>query len=128
MVDYTFRNATKDSHGFFLGNRKYSWKADSEMVVSIVDTASIATRVEFQRMKKSAATFSDLIDIVKLIVHTINEEFPEGSTGYEINFKEPTRPEIKEILETYGMTEYDAFELLKRSGAKLPTDNYEFVK
>lgn len=41
---------------------------------------------------------------------------------------EPTRPEIKEILETYGMTEYDAFELLKRSGAKLPTDNYEFVQ
>ena len=38
------------------------------------------------------------------------------------------RPEIKEILETYGMTEYDEFELLKRSGAKLPTDNYEFVK
>ena len=26
------------------------------------------------------------------------------------------------------MAEYDAFELLKRSGAKLPTDNYEFVK
>ena len=38
------------------------------------------------------------------------------------------RPEIKDILETYGMTEYDEFELLKRSGAKLPTDNYEFVK
>ncbi len=38
------------------------------------------------------------------------------------------RPEIKEILKTYGMTEYDEFELLKRSGAKLPTDNYEFVK
>ncbi len=41
---------------------------------------------------------------------------------------EPSRPEIKEILETYGMTEYDAFELLKRSGAKLPTDNYEFAQ
>ena len=38
------------------------------------------------------------------------------------------RQQIKEILETYGMTEYDEFELLKRSGAKLPTDNYEFVK
>lgn len=34
----------------------------------------------------------------------------------------------KEILKTYGMTEYDEFELLKRSGAKLPIDNYEFVK
>jgi len=29
---------------------------------------------------------------------------------------------------SYGMTEYDEFELLKRSGAKLPTDNYEFVE
>ena len=41
---------------------------------------------------------------------------------------EPTRLEIKEILATYGMTEYDDFELLKRIGAKLPTDNYEFVR
>lgn len=38
------------------------------------------------------------------------------------------RPEIKEILSTYAMEEYDEFELLKRSGAKLPKDNYEFVK
>ncbi len=38
------------------------------------------------------------------------------------------RPDIKKILDTYGMTKYDEFELLKRSGAKLPTDNYEFVK
>lgn len=40
---------------------------------------------------------------------------------------EPTRPEIKEILNTYGMKEYNDFELLKRSGAKLHTDHYEFV-
>ena len=38
------------------------------------------------------------------------------------------RPEIDKILEEYGMTEYNEFELLKRSGAKLPTDNYEFVE
>lgn len=41
---------------------------------------------------------------------------------------EETRPEIKDILATYEMEEYDEFELLKRSGAKLPIDNYEFVK
>ena len=104
MVDYTFRNATKDSHGFFLGNRKYSWKADSEMVVSIVDTASIATRVEFQRMKKTAATFDELIDIVKHVVHTIGEEFPEGSTGYEIKFREPKKiPELNVDMVTSFM-------------------------
>ena len=38
------------------------------------------------------------------------------------------RPEIDKILKEYDMKEYDEFELLKRSGAKLPTDNNEFVK
>ncbi len=34
---------------------------------------------------------------------------------------------IERILKRYGLDEYDAYELLKRSGAKLPTDNYEFI-
>lgn len=63
--------------------------------------------------------------------------FPQINATYEnphlfavfgARLPDKKRPEIKEILETYGMTEYDAFELLKRSGAKLPTDNYEFVR
>lgn len=36
------------------------------------------------------------------------------------------RPEINKILDTYNLKNYDEFELLKKSGAKLPTDNYEF--
>ena len=53
---------------------------------------------------------------------------PKLFATFATRLPESTRPEIKEILETYGMTEYDAFELLKRSGGKLPTDNYEFEK
>ncbi len=53
---------------------------------------------------------------------------PKLFATFATRLPEPNRPEIKAILETYGMAEYDAFELLKRSGAKLPTDNYEFVK
>lgn len=53
---------------------------------------------------------------------------PELFAVFASRLPEPTRPEIKEILATYGMTKYDDFELLKRSGAKLPTDNYEFVR
>lgn len=53
---------------------------------------------------------------------------PKLFATFAARLPEPTRPEISEILSTYGMTEYDEFELLKRSGAKLPTDNYEFVK
>ena len=39
----------------------------------------------------------------------------------------PTRIDIKEILEKYGLEEYDAFELLKRSGAKTSLDMLEFI-
>ena len=53
---------------------------------------------------------------------------PKLFAVFAARLPERARPEIKEILATYGMTEYDEFELLKRSGAKLPTDNYEFVR
>ena len=55
-------------------------------------------------------------------------ENPHLFATFSSRLPDASRPEIKEILATYGMTEYDEFELLKRSGAKLPTDHYEFVQ
>lgn len=40
---------------------------------------------------------------------------------------DPKRRGIEVILEKYGLTEYDAYKLLKRSGARLPIDNIEFI-
>ena len=37
------------------------------------------------------------------------------------------RRDIQQILEKYGMTSYDEFDLLSKSGGKLPIDNYKFV-
>ncbi|MBE6083811.1 MAG: DNA-binding protein [Tissierellaceae bacterium] len=37
------------------------------------------------------------------------------------------RKDIKEILEKYKLEKYDEFELLKKSGGKLPTDSLEFI-
>ena len=63
--------------------------------------------------------------------------FPQINATYEnprlfavfgARLPDKRRPEIEQILTEYGMTEYEEFELLKRSGAKLPTDTYEFVK
>ena len=34
---------------------------------------------------------------------------------------------IEKILEKYGLDEYDDYKLLKRSGARLPIDNLEFI-
>lgn len=53
-------------------------------------------------------------------------ESPRLFANFAARLPDSTRPEIKEILATYEMTEYDEFELLKRSGAKLPIDDYEF--
>ena len=40
---------------------------------------------------------------------------------------DPKRRDINDILQEYGLKAYDEFELLKRSGARLPIDSYEFV-
>lgn len=40
---------------------------------------------------------------------------------------DPRRKGIEDILGKYHLNRYDAYELLKRSGAKLPIDNLEFV-
>lgn len=37
------------------------------------------------------------------------------------------RKDIQNILKKYGMDEYDEYTLLKRSGTRLPIDNFEFI-
>lgn len=37
------------------------------------------------------------------------------------------RRDIEKILEKYNLTEFDEFELLRKSGARLPIDTYEFI-
>lgn len=37
------------------------------------------------------------------------------------------RKDMQEILQKYNLEEYDEYRLLKRSGAKLPIDNLEFI-
>lgn len=48
--------------------------------------------------------------------------------AFACRLPDPRRRDIQEILKKYGMTEYDGFELLKRSGARLPTDTISFVE
>ncbi|MGV8983890.1 HipA N-terminal domain-containing protein [Clostridium sp.] len=38
------------------------------------------------------------------------------------------RRDVKEILTKYGLEKYDVFELLKKSGGKLPIDSLEFIE
>lgn len=40
---------------------------------------------------------------------------------------DPKRRDIQKILQKYELNEFDAFELLRKSGARLPIDTYEFI-
>lgn len=52
-----------------------------------------------------------------------NKLFPE----FLSRIPGPTRVDINEILQKYNLETYDAFELIKRSGAKTSLDTLEFI-
>lgn len=56
-------------------------------------------------------------------VYENHELFPAFSS----RLPDRRRKDVKEILSKYGLGKYDAFELLKKSGGKLPTDSMEFI-
>lgn len=66
---------------------------------------------------------------------TLFEAFPEKRkyTGKDLfaafssRLPDRKRRNIDDILVKYGLTEYDGFELLRKSGGKLPIDMYEFI-
>lgn len=47
--------------------------------------------------------------------------------AFSARLPDPKRRGIEEILKKYDLTEYDGYELLKRSTGKLPIDTYEFI-
>lgn len=48
-------------------------------------------------------------------------------SAFSSRLPDPKRPDIAEVLKKYGMEKFDEFELLKRSGARLPIDTYELI-
>lgn len=47
---------------------------------------------------------------------------------FELRLPDRRRKDLPEILKAYGMEKYDAFELLKRTEGKAPTDTLSFVE
>ena len=47
--------------------------------------------------------------------------------AFSSRLPDPKRRDMEKILEKYGLESYDAYELLKKSGARLPIDTYEFI-
>lgn len=57
------------------------------------------------------------------VVYSNEELFPAFSS----RLPDPKRRDINEILKKYELEVYDEYELLRKSGARLPIDTYEFI-
>lgn len=83
------------------------------------------------KFKKDAGTTDHISECIAYKIAKLLEK-GEGSMWRIVScfFKQTSgqkRKDIKKILEKYKLEEYDSYELLKRSGAKLPIDNLQFI-
>lgn len=81
-------------------------------------------------------TFSYVDDVQTIDGFELLPAFPDPHKTYRNDLLFPTfssrlpdpkRPDIAKILQKYGLEKYDAFELLKKSEAKLPYDTFSFI-
>lgn len=70
------------------------------------------------------AGFVPLVSFKELnVVYKSEELFPVFSS----RLPDRKRKDIDKILKKYGLEKYDSYQLLKKSGARLPIDNLQFI-
>lgn len=80
---------------------------------------------EYQQAQSKGWTGLDAFPIEKGEQKTFENDtlFP----AFASRLPDPKRRDIEKILQKYSLNEYDSFQLLQRSGARLPIDTYEFI-
>lgn len=105
------------------------WQSETSRRQYIVGQLTKNGQYEFQYYKKELEDAKK--DGFKLLV-----SFPDEHKVYHSDILFPSfssrlpdrkRKEIQKILAKYNLEEFDPYELLKRSGARLPIDNLEFI-
>lgn len=104
------------------------WKCETTRRQYIVGQLTKNGQYEFEYCKEikdaQKVGFFPLVSFEKIDkVYKSDELFPVFSS----RLPDRKRKDIKKILNKYGLQEYDAYQLLKRSGAKLPIDNLQFI-
>ncbi len=92
--------------GQLVKNGIYEFKYDKEIETAIND--GFTPLLSFQNLQE---------------VYKAKKLFPVFAS----RLPDKKRKDIQNILKKYGMEEYDEYTLLKRSGARLPIDNFEFI-
>ncbi len=104
------------------------WKAEKSRKQYIVGELIRNGQFEFRYVEKVAEAINDgftpLLCFQNLQqVYKDEKLFPVFSS----RLPDRKRKDIQNILKKYDLEEYDEYMLLKRSGARLPIDNFEFI-
>lgn len=104
------------------------WKCEKTRRQYIIGQLTKNGQYEFQYCEEIEAAleagFKPFVSFEDLgQVYKCNELFPVFSS----RLPDRKRKDINNILKKYGLVEYDAYQLLKKSGAKLPIDNIQFI-
>jgi hypothetical protein len=104
------------------------WKSEKTRKQYIVGVLSRNGRYEFKYYDdiKEAQNegFKPLVEFPDL-----NKLYTSESlfSTFASRLPDKRRRDIDKILNKYGLTEFNQYELLKKSGARLPIDSYEFI-
>ena len=104
------------------------WKCASNRRQYIVGQLTKNGQYEFQYCNEIQDAievgFTPLVSFEKIdYVYKSETLFPVFAS----RLPDKKRKDINKILEKYGLEEYDSYQLLKKSGAKLPIDNLQFI-
>lgn len=104
------------------------WKSNNSGRQYIIGQLTKNGQYEFQYCKEYEEAIKDgfkpLVSFENLEkIYTCNDLFPVFSS----RLPDRKRKDMDKILNKYGLKKYDAYELLKMSGAKLPIDSLYFI-
>ncbi len=104
------------------------WQCASNRRQYIIGQLTKNGQYEFQYCEEIqealAAGFIPLVSFENLnIVYKSEKLFPVFAS----RLPDQKRKDIGKILAKYGLEKYDSYQLLKKSGAKLPIDNLQFI-
>lgn len=104
------------------------WKSDKSRKQHIVGQLTKNGKYEFKYSKEVNKAIEDGFTPLVCFPNLNETYFSEILFPvFSSRLPDRKRKDIKDILKKYDLEEFDSYELLKRSGARLPIDNFEFI-
>ena len=104
------------------------WKSGKSGRQYIVGQLTKNSRYEFRYCDEVENAVKDGFEPL-LCFPDLNRQYEDEKlfSVFSSRLPDKKRKDMKDILKKYGLERYDEYTLLKRSGAKLPIDNLEFI-